>query len=153
MNIRQPTAEDIQELSRLMDERQHLLAQMDKRFSMTNADAIKQKLDSYLIDANNVIFVAEEVHHLVGFIVGIVKPDGIGVIAEMVLDAHFYHGGLGRILVQAIRKYFEENQVNQIFALVPRYHPVEQAFWRALGTQEWKNEAWKSPPELMWMKL
>lgn len=153
MNIRQAKKQDIQGLLHLWDERRNLLLQMDNRFAKMDVNTAKDTLLAYIDDGDTHVLVAEQDKHIIGYIVGVCQDNQTGIIPEMALDAHAYHGGLGRELVNAIRHYFEEQSITHILALVPRYHPVEQAFWRTLGTHEWTNDLQKPPKELMWMKL
>lgn len=56
-------------------------------------------------------------------------PGGVLLVDDMALDAHRYYGGLARALIQRLRTQAPDG----LRVLVPRYAPVEQAFWRALG--------------------
>ncbi len=40
-------------------------------------------------------------------------PAQIGLITEIALDAHGYHGGVGRALVEALRTWFKTQGVEQ----------------------------------------
>ncbi|MFW5691115.1 MAG: hypothetical protein ACOCXZ_01330 [Chloroflexota bacterium] len=96
--------------------------------------------------------------------------NGSGMIEEIALDMHNYHGGMGRALVNGLRAALVERGASEIVAGVPRYHPVEQAFWLSLGARPWPlpdasaptdhstdNEGadtrWQIPPEYIWMTL
>ncbi len=85
-------------------------------------------------------FVVEQDNRVVGYIIGVVLPaipgvseQPIGAITDLALDAHGYHGGAGRSLVEAVRGWLVEHGVQRILVMVPRFYAPEQAFWRALG--------------------
>lgn len=153
MNIRQAISEDIQGLLHLWNERRHLLIQMDKRFAKLDNAQARQILLGHIVDSQSRVFVGEFDDKLAGYIIGVMQDGQTGVILEMGLDAHLYHGGLARALVKAVKQYFESQSIQQILVLAPRYHPIEQAFWRTLGTQELRDKIQNTPKELMWMKL
>ena len=154
MLIRSALVDDIDKLIHLWSERINLLTQVDKRFASTSyrEDVLGQQVYEYLNNQDTPIFIALVNEGIGGFIVTEIC-DSDGVIHEIALDAHQYHGGMGRELVKYSREYFFKQGVKQIIVKVPRFHPVEQAFWLALGAKEWKNQAWKNPPEFMWMIL
>jgi len=154
MLIRSALADDIDKLIHLWSERVNLLAQADKRFASTSymEDVLGQQIQAYLNNQNSIIFVALADDDVGGFVVAEIL-NNYGIIHEMALDAHQYHGGMGRGLVKHSRQHFLKRNVKQIIIKVPRFHPVEQAFWLALGAKEWKDQTWKNPPELMWMIL
>jgi len=59
----------------------------------------------------------------------------------MALDAHAYHPGLGRALNEAAVAWAKGRGATVLWALVPRYDPVAQAFWRSLGAQPTDDDA------------
>jgi GNAT superfamily N-acetyltransferase len=107
-------------------------------------------VDAGLKDADTGMFVAEGADGLLaGYIVGHVQlappgllPERQGVVTEMAIDAHHYHGGTARALVEALRGWFAERRVEQILVMVSQRSPVEQAFWRGLGGRKWMDVLW-----------
>lgn len=102
----------------------------------------------WLNDARCGFFSAENEGKLVGYIVGWllpmpgITPGEIGIITEIALDAHGYHGGAGRELVGALRGWFEGRAAAQMAVVSPHYDAVAQAFWRSLGAVEWMDVLW-----------
>lgn len=133
-----------------------ILSQSDERFrqyidySDSWAGRIRSRIEAE--DAVVLVGVNEDMQQVVGFLTGTIS-DGYGAIDDIALDAHRYHGGLGRALFDAARQWFTERSVETLVVRVPRYHPVEQAFWRALGSKEWKDVPWQTAPEHTWMTL
>ena len=151
--VRTAQEQDLHQIEGLWQERQALLSQANPRFRAPYRaswyDAIQVRLD--------MVFVAvDDDEQIVGYIAGRMPRADAGLIDEMALDAHRYHGGVGRTVVRTMRDAFAEMQVSQVFVNVPRYHAVEQAFWRSLGAHkptmaDWMNE--HIPSEFMWMTL
>ena len=102
----------------------------------------------WLGDARCGFFSAENEGGLVGYIAGWllpmpgVTPGQIGLVTEIALDAHGYHGGAGRELVGALRRWFEGKGAGQMAVASPHYDAVAQAFWRSLGAVEWMDVLW-----------
>lgn len=143
VNIWTATPNDQHKLAALQQERAVLIQQANPR-----ATAASQDLQAVLHDPTYVIVLAAQDDHPTGYIIGQVLDDETALVHEMALDAHTYHAGLGRTLWQQLAATFTDRQV---YIRVPRYFPVEQAFWRSLGARhtEWKA----APQEFMWMTL
>lgn len=151
VSIRKATSEDIRALAALWQEKRTLLQQSDRRFRIA-ADARRQwelSAQNWLCDQRCAIYVAEKETTLHGFIVGwlpagipALSPEMPGLITELVIDAHTYQGGLGRMLLQALREWFHAHGMERMAVFAPHNAPVEQAFWRALGAVEWVDLMW-----------
>lgn len=168
LQTRTATPDDLPQLQALWQERIVILSQADARFARLQPDVWRQQATDTLKADNHGWFVAAEpgATVLAGFIHGRLVDDDkagrVGVMLELALDAHAYHGGLARRLWRTLEAWFTEKTVADRRLQVPRYRPVEQAFWRALGATAWnakqdelkENDAtWKIPPEMMWMTL
>jgi ribosomal protein S18 acetylase RimI-like enzyme len=149
--VRAATLNDLPELSRLWHEKMILLQQFDSRFILTPAAVNRwpEEVTTWLEDRDCRIYVAERDGHALGYAVGWTKPappglfsDRIGYVTEIVVDAHAHQGGLGRLLLSALRQWFTAQEIEQIVAYVPHRGVVEQAFWRAQGAAEWVNLMW-----------
>jgi len=103
---------------------------------------------TWLDDPRCALFAAERDDSLIGYIVAWVQPmpglvpQNIGLITEIAIDTHGYHGGVGRSLVNALRMWFKEQDVERAAVWTPRYDAVAQAFWRSLGAAEWVDVLW-----------
>ena len=161
MDVRKVQKDDITQLLDLWEERQVLLQQADPRFAIHVLDrqGLEASLLNYMDHDAIRILVAVQDDQQVGFIVGEITAIGIGKISVMALDAHKYYAGVGRQLYYALKANFEEASVTRVVAIVPRFHAVEQAFWRSLGgeefivTKDMDEEQWKIPRVFMWMTL
>lgn len=153
MDIRPATFDDTPSLTFLRQERAVLLQQSDMRLK-----APMLAFEAALADEHCRLLVGEFDNRIVGYVMGFEEcsplgalPIGIGYIAELTLDAHQYHSGLGRLLTGALRK--QMPGVQQFMVHVPRYHAVEQAFWRAMGAKEDPQPIFARSPALVWMIL
>lgn len=152
MNIRAATINDLPCLADLLQEYQVILTQSDPRLAalLTADRGGVGLLNRRIVSLDGSLLLAEVAcGDIGGFIVGHIRDDQIGVVELLVLDAHRYHGGVGRQLWLGLRDWFLAQHVKRIIISVPRYYTVHQAFWRALGAVEWTNEA--CPPGMMWM--
>ncbi|MCU0496592.1 MAG: GNAT family N-acetyltransferase [Anaerolineae bacterium] len=138
VQTRPATLADLAAIEFLRQERRVLLQQSDHRLTMPLSDP-----QAALQSAYGCVLVGQSGERVIGYIVGWVDqtplgplPSGQGWIAELTLDAHQYHAGLGRILYQAICAWFDQHAIQRRWLQLPRYHAVEQAFWRSLGAQE-----------------
>ena len=160
--------DDLPHIERLRQERWVLLCQSDGRFRQQQPGDIRAWLTSPECDLWVGAKQSEGEASALAGIIGYVTawhttspygrlPDDMGLIDELALDAHQYHAGLGRGLVERARHELNARQKRHIIACVPRYHAVEQAFWRALGAVEWEAEAptlpLSAPPTSIWMAL
>ena len=103
---------------------------------------------AWLGDARCGFFAAERDGEAIGYIVGWLQtmpglvPEQIGLITEIAIDAHGYHGGAGRALVSALRAWFAGQGITKTAIWTAHYDAVSQAFWRSLGATEWVDVLW-----------
>jgi ribosomal protein S18 acetylase RimI-like enzyme len=142
VEIRSATPKDLAQLQALHQERIVLLRQSDPR-----CDFPVEKVAAWLENTDCTLYVGEQNGEIVGYVVGWVNhspfgilPPDTGLISELTLDAHKYHGGLGRTLFTTLCEWFSDQDIKQVIVIVPRYHAVEQAFWRALGASETRTQ-------------
>ena len=153
--------DDLPRLVDLSQERMVVISQSDPRFGslVIGRDQWLARIAESVGDAAYAVYVAEEGSALIGYIAGrvVVFPDPpavrYGIVDDIALDMHTYHGGLGRELFATVRDWFSEQAIELVVIRVPRYHAVEQAFWRSLGAVEWIEHTWKALPGFMWMTL
>lgn len=149
--IHTATFHDIPAMADLWYEKMVLHGQTDSRVRLL-ADGRERwsaAVAGWLSDTCCQVYVAEREGEVVGYIIGQVRdnlpgmqPERIGAVTDMTIGAHSYQSGLGRVLLHPLEQWFCEQGIEQIVAHVPRRLPVEQAFWRALGAQEWVDVMW-----------
>jgi ribosomal protein S18 acetylase RimI-like enzyme len=154
VTIRPALPDDLPDLAHLWHEKMILTAQFDPHLRLA-PDAMAQWIQAasgWIASIDCHLLVAHYNHDCVGYIIGRVQdappgllPVKVGSVVEMAVDAHARLGGVGSLLMDDLRKWFAEQGVEQVTALVARRNAVEQAFWRAQGAAEWAD--------ILWMKL
>ena len=148
LTIRATTVNDLSALSQLWYEQRVL--QLDRRL-LPAANAREQwsaAAKNWLLEVRCGSFSAEDQGVIVGGIVGWLQPmpglapEQIGLITELVIDTHGYHGGVGRALVAALRDWFTGQGAAQTAIWTSHADAVAQAFWRSLGATEWMDVLW-----------
>lgn len=155
MKLRAATMDDLATMTEFWQERRTIQAQTDARLSIEPGEYEQwQRKMSRLItgEVAGRLIVAEGEAGICGFIAGEIGENDVGVIHDLILDAHTYHGGLGRELVSTLREWFSAHGLQQMIVCTPRYYAVEQAFWHSLGAEEWQS-GYDSPAEYVWMVL
>ena len=154
INIRPAAAPDIPRLFELWQELMALRQQSDSCFRLLPdaQDRWSAAVTAWLANPECAVLVAEEDLGLVGYVVALLQesPVGLaplrhGLITDLAVDVHRYHGGLGRALLDAARDWFDAQGISHILVYVSHQHAVEQAFWRAVGAGPYVD--------LMWMKV
>jgi GNAT superfamily N-acetyltransferase len=149
-NIRLAYPNDLPALADLWLDQAVLLAQTDPRFVLASDAAAQWSASAarWITNAHCRLLIAEE-SEIVGFIIGWmyamppgILPAHIGIVTELVLDMHDYQQGIARALMSELRAWFRKQGIDQIAALVPHRHPVQQAFWRSQGAAEWVDVLW-----------
>lgn len=149
--VRAATTTDIPALVPLWYEKTILQQQADRRIVIApqGREQWTAAAHEWLADPHTMLFIATDADTLAGYLVVGVRPNApgllpshIGVIADIALDAHHYHAGVGRNLVEAACGWLRAHEIQHISIDVVRRHAVEQAFWRALGAREWTDRLW-----------
>lgn len=148
LTVRAARATDLSALAHLWHEKMVLNADRRSAPAPDGRDAWAAAAQDWLNDQRCGFFAAEQNGVLVGYAVGWlppmpgVIPAQIGLITDLALDMHGYHGGAGRALVGALREWFESRGASGTAVLTPHYDAVGQAFWRSLGAAEWMDVLW-----------
>jgi len=139
-NVRPALSTDLAVLELLYTERQTIVTQADPRLRPLPGTS------QWLGRANGLVWVGGQ--PVGGYISvwvnpwpGGILPAHAALIDHMALDAHAYHPGLGRALNEAAVAWAKGRGATVLWALVPRYDPVGQAFWRSLGAQPTDDDA------------
>jgi ribosomal protein S18 acetylase RimI-like enzyme len=143
VTIHAATTADIPSLAELWYEKTVMRAQADHRIKLApNARAVwTRSVIGWLDDPNCRVFVAVE-SVPVGYLLAWVQPARRGTIQQIAIDAHGYHGGVGRALVEAARAWFTDRGVARVVVWTARRDATEQAFWRSLGATDWMEMLW-----------
>jgi len=151
VTVRPANSGDIPDMARLWYENTVLQHQFDRRFAMLPDGQSRwmAEASNWLNDESCLMCVAERGDEMVGYIVAWIQPgppgmtpERLGVVTQLVMDAHGQQGGVGRLLLQPVRDWLAAHRISYVVAYVPRRQAVEQAFWRALGATEWLDALW-----------
>lgn len=146
LEVRPAVVADVEKLTVIWHEHMHDLAQLDRRFRITEEAPThyRNDLQAWLGREDARILVAERDGRLIGFVVGwqvkrppVQIPETIGLISDLCVDGHARQGGVGSALLDGLRGWFKEHQIEVVEAHVPQSHPIAQAFWRALGATDY----------------
>jgi hypothetical protein len=142
---------DLPLLSQLWYEKAVLVQQQERRFQL-DADARTQwehVAADWLCDDDSLLLVVAADDGVCGYLLACIRPglpgmqpQQLGFITEIALDAHRYHGGAARELVEAAFCWFDSRAVRQVAAFVMRSSVIDQAFWRAYGGGKWMECLW-----------
>ena len=149
--VRAITLADLPELARLWHDKIVLHQQYDRRFTLV-PDATARwsaAAEGWLADSDYAIFGAERDGHLLGYVIGRMMaapiglyPEQLGYVTDITVDPHSHEGGMGQLLLNALKVWFRDRDIQCIVAYVPHRGAVEQAFWRANGAVEWVDLMW-----------
>ena len=151
VTIRRAASGDIPRLAELWQEKVTLLRQSDDRFAPLsgNSAAWSAAASEWLERDDCTVFVGERDDLIAGYVVGWLQAGPpsllirhLGIITELAIDTHTYQGGLGTLLLRSIREWFRQAGVHNVVAYAPHCSAVEQAFWRALGADQWIDLMW-----------
>jgi hypothetical protein len=146
--IETPSPADLHHLARLWHE-WHLLTLQSQTFfadaPQTPANWVTQA-KVQLTHADRAILQARKSrdHAPIGFVAAGIVPAPFGMIPDrlvqvdtLVLDAHGYHAGAGRELVQALGARFQPMHLSRMVIPLSVSAATQQAFWRSLGANVW----------------
>jgi len=151
LSTRLANPDDLPLLSGIWYDKAVLITQQDARLQLaSNARAVwETAVGGWLADAEYAVFVVEDAGIASGYGVGRVQmllpgmqPARLGAIVDLALDLHDYHPGAARALVDALRRWFKQQEIDQIVVQVHRQSAIEQAFWRSLGASRWMEWLW-----------
>ena len=153
ITVRPATIHDVPAMAVLWHERMTLRQLTDRRLRVLpdGQDKWKSAAERWLADAKCHILVAQRDGEagLIGYIIGHIEPnspgispESVGVVRDMAVGVHSAASGLGHLLLQPLRDWFQSQNVQYLVVYVPHRQPVEQAFWRSVRASEWIDLVW-----------
>lgn len=147
LTVRAATPDDLPDLAALWYENTVLQQQADPRIRIApGGEQVWARAAARWLDEPTTALLVAQGTAIAGYLLARVQPgtpgllpERMGVIAEMAIDLHGYHGGAGRHLFDGARAWFAAQDVHEVVIMVSRRHAVEQAFWRALGAKDWTD--------------
>ena len=149
--IRQATRNDVGRILPLWTEMMNLHAALDERFQPA-PEGEKQwgeVLRSWLRDDDCCVLVADAEGQLVGYIIGMMRvnppvllPPTYGLVSDVCVDPAWRQQGIGRRLFEALKDWFRDKELLSGQLNVAHGNPVSQAFWRAVGCEDYMDRLW-----------
>lgn len=119
---------------------------------LPDAEARWQQYAHTLLQADHAQFLIAELEgDVLACAIGHIEPNEIGLyppmigrIDNIILDLHSPHKRKNAVteLLDALKQYYRQSDIQHIIVTVPTYSPVEQGFWRGLGLHHIKDTFW-----------
>ena len=142
---------DLPLLSQLWYEKAVLVQQQERHLKFDDQARMQWEhlAADWLDDEDTALLIVEAEGLVCGYLVACIRPGlpgmqphRLGFITEIALDAHRYHGGAARELVECAFRWFDSREIHQVAAFVMRSSVIDQAFWRAYGGGKWMEWLW-----------
>ncbi|NJL92784.1 MAG: GNAT family N-acetyltransferase [Anaerolineae bacterium] len=144
--IRRAQPTDMDELARLWLERRDVYLKNQALHEPRQEEAWRAAVQHWITREDAAVLVAERDAQLIGYMVGWVRenlpqvePTQFGLVSEMSVDGHCKQGGVGSALLQEMKTWFAERKLTWVEVRVPTLQPIEQAFWRSVGAQDYRD--------------
>ena len=149
--IRQATRKDIGGILPLWNQMMDYHAALDERFrpAPDGEEHWATVLRSWLRDDDACVLVADAEGQLVGYIIGMMRenppvllPPTYGLVSDICVDPAWRQQGIGRRLFEGLQDWFREKELSTVHLNVAHFSPVSQAFWRAMGCEDFMDRLW-----------
>ncbi len=149
--IRQATRKDVGGILPLWNDMMDYHAALDARFrpAPDGEEHWAKVLRSWLRDGDCCVLVADAEERLVGYIVGLMRenppvllPPAYGLVSDICVAPAWRQQGIGRRLFEALKGWFKEKGLSEIQLNVAHGNHVSQAFWRAVGCEDYMDRLW-----------
>jgi L-amino acid N-acyltransferase YncA len=149
--VRPATVHDISAMAEVWYEKMILQNQAERRIRLLPDGRARwmSAVRTWLDHGQYCLLVAVRTGEIIGYIIGRVEanspglmPEYLGAVVDLGVDIHSYQGGLGQMLLQRLKPWFDEQGVETFIVYTAHRQPVEQAFWRALGATTWMEIMW-----------
>ncbi len=149
--VRQATEIDVPDILPLWKEMMAFHAALDSRFRPApGGDAHWAKaISAWMQDEDNCVLVAEVEGRIVGYIVGMMRehppvllPPCYGFVSDICVAPEWRQQGVGKRMFAALKEWFRRQGADHIELRVAHNNPTSQAFWRAVGCQDYMDHLW-----------
>jgi ribosomal protein S18 acetylase RimI-like enzyme len=151
ITVRRATEIDVPDILPLWKEMMAFHAALDPRFRPApGGDAHwAEAVSAWIQDGDNYVLVAEAEGQIVGYIVGMMRenppvllPVLYGFVSDICVSPEWRQRGVGRQMFAALREWFRRQGADHIELRVAHNNPISQAFWRAVGCQDYMDSMW-----------
>jgi ribosomal protein S18 acetylase RimI-like enzyme len=152
--IREAKRDDLDEIMRLYRQLMGLHEALDPRLALDwdGIEGFRDYLNNVLGSEYDRILVAEtpDGAGLAGFIMGrlaqnppVFRQPYYGYITDTCVDERWRRHGVGRALFEEMREWFHEQGLLTMQVNVAARNPASQAFWRAMGFEDFLDRLWQ----------
>lgn len=153
MPIRDVTIDDIPVLAEFWYDQMALRSQKHAAIKLAPNALTQWEIFAHtcLYDDDLVFLLAEIDNDIIGCAIGRIQanqvglvPAQVGIIEQIIFDLHSPHKRKNAVteLLEAIKAYFRQSDIQYIIVQVPTQSPVEQGFWRGLGLSHLDDIFW-----------
>ncbi|MFQ6057267.1 MAG: GNAT family N-acetyltransferase [Anaerolineae bacterium] len=149
--VRRARLKDVNDILPLWEEMMRFHAALDPRLEVgpRGVDYMRQVIPDWLRSEACCVLVAEVEGHIVGYIAGRVADNppifrlrAYGHVSDICVAPEWRRQGIGRRLYEALREWFKDQGLSVIQLNVAHRNPASQAFWRAMGFEDYLDYMW-----------
>ena len=149
--VRRATEVDVPGMLPLWNEMMAFHAALDPRFQpVPDGDTYWAKATSaWIREDDSCVLVAEAEGRIVGYIVGmmhenppVLLPPLYGFVSDICVAPEWRQRGVGRRMFAALKEWFRQHGADHVELRVAHNNPISQAFWRAVGCQDYMDSMW-----------
>ncbi|MBC7249567.1 MAG: GNAT family N-acetyltransferase [Anaerolineae bacterium] len=151
VTVRRATEQDVPQILPLWQEMMSFHAALDPRFrpAPDGESHWAAAITAWMRREDNCVLVAEAGGQIVGYIVGMMRenppvllPPRYGFVSDICVAPEWRRHGVGRRMFAALREWFRQQGADHIELRVAHNNPASQAFWRAVGCQDYMDSMW-----------
>lgn len=151
ITVRRATEQDVPQILPLWQEMMSFHAALDPRFRPAPDGEAHwaAAITAWMQREDNCVLVAEAGSQIVGYIVGMMRenppvllPPRYGFVSDICVAPEWRRHGVGRRMFAELREWFRQQGADHIELRVAHNNPASQAFWRAVGCQDYMDSMW-----------
>lgn len=151
ITVRRATETDVPDIVPLWMDMMSFHAALDPRFRPAPDGEVywAKAISTWMRDEDNCVLVAEAGGKIVGYIVGMLRenppvllPPLYGFVSDICVAPGWRQKGVGQRMFAALKEWFRQRGADHVELRVAHNNPVSQAFWRAMGCQDYMDGMW-----------
>lgn len=151
ITVRRGMLEDEEAVLGLWQEMMDYHARLDPRFQPASdgKEHFHAVLREWMADETRCVLVAVVDGEVIGYIIGRLAENPpvfamrrFGYVTDICVAPQWRRMGVGRKLFAALKEWFRQQGLAVVQLNVAAFNPTSQAFWRAMGFQDFLNQLW-----------